>query len=46
MERVICGTWFIDGKLVKDRDVYRESNVWNTAHIWEFSEGQGDLWRE
>ena len=46
MERVICGTRFTDGKLVKDRDVYRESNVWNTAHIWEFSEGQGDLWRE
>ena len=36
----MCGTRLTDGKLAKDRDVYRESNVWNTAHIWEFSEGQ------
>ena len=42
----MCGTRLTDGKLVKDRDIYGESNEWNTAHRWEFSEGQGDLWRE
>ena len=46
MERVICGTRLTDGNLVKDREIYGESNVWNTAHRWEISEGQGDLWTE
>ena len=46
IERVMCGTRLTYGNLVKDREIYGESNMWNTAHIWEFSEGQGDLWRE
>ena len=46
MERVMCGTRFTDGNLVKDREIYGESNMWNTVHRWEISEGQGDLWRE